>query len=319
MKKKYDAKWALVTGGSSGLGKALSEKLAQQGLNVVIAALGDDLLKSTTAELQAKYVFVIILPLVPVLTLLVGRYPECQFRAVPVDFNTSDLKGGDDYMKHIKEATKDIDVQVIFSNAGYIVMRGFMKTPIEKWLANMECNATSHLRIVHHFMTNMMEKKLRGCVVFTSSTVRHCSSAILSLPEAHPLLFYQISFLPAPANSLYAATKAFLVGLGGSIAMDGYSYGIDVMVANMGPMRTRFWEGKKILDVAKPFLLVESTPEDAADVMLSNVGRFWIRDHSALNAAMRLMVRVIDTNLLVGIQAAIKGYLPDARKNPELF
>jgi short-subunit dehydrogenase len=101
--------------------------------------------------------------------------------------------------------------------------------------------------------------------------------------------------------------------------MDGFSYGIDVMVANMGPMRTRFWEGKKILDVAKPFLLVESTPEDAADVMLANVGRFWIRDHSALNAGLRLLVRVIDTNLLVGIQAAIKGYLPDARKNPELF
>eukprot|EP01122_Echinamoeba_exundans_P011760 TRINITY_DN478_c0_g1_i1.p2 TRINITY_DN478_c0_g1~~TRINITY_DN478_c0_g1_i1.p2 ORF type:complete len:351 (+),score=104.15 TRINITY_DN478_c0_g1_i1:104-1054(+) len=279
LKKKYDAKWALVTGGSSGLGKALSEKLAQQGLNVVIAALGDDLLKNTTAELQAKY-------------------PECEFRAVPCDFNTSDLKGGNDYMKVIKEATKDIDVQIIFSNAGYIVMRGFMKTPIERWLANMECNATSHLRIVHHFMTNMMEKKLRGCVVFTSST---------------------ISFLPAPANSLYAATKAFLVGLGSSIAMDGFSYGIDVMVANMGPMRTRFWEGKKILDVAKPFLLVESTPEDAADVMLSNVGRFWIRDHSALNAGLRLLVRVVDTNLLVGIQAAIKGYLPDARKNPELF
>jgi NADP-dependent 3-hydroxy acid dehydrogenase YdfG len=56
LKKKYDAKWALVTGGSSGLGKALSEKLAQQGLNVVIAALGDDLLKNTTAELKAKYV-----------------------------------------------------------------------------------------------------------------------------------------------------------------------------------------------------------------------------------------------------------------------
>jgi NADP-dependent 3-hydroxy acid dehydrogenase YdfG len=101
---------------------------------------------------------------------------------VPVDFNTSDLKGGDDYMKHIKEATKDIDVQIIFSNAGYIVMRGFMKTPIERWLANMECNATSHLRIVHHFMTDMMEKKIRGCVVFTSSTVRPTLLVSISIP-----------------------------------------------------------------------------------------------------------------------------------------
>ena len=30
LKKKYNAKWALVTGGSSGIGKALTEKLAAQ-------------------------------------------------------------------------------------------------------------------------------------------------------------------------------------------------------------------------------------------------------------------------------------------------
>ena len=55
LKKRYNAQWALVTGGSSGIGKALCIRLLSQGLNVVIAALDDDLLKKTTAELKKAY------------------------------------------------------------------------------------------------------------------------------------------------------------------------------------------------------------------------------------------------------------------------
>jgi NADPH:quinone reductase-like Zn-dependent oxidoreductase len=42
--KKYTAEWALVTGGSSGIGYAIVQKLASQGINVVIVAYPDRLL-----------------------------------------------------------------------------------------------------------------------------------------------------------------------------------------------------------------------------------------------------------------------------------
>jgi NADPH:quinone reductase-like Zn-dependent oxidoreductase len=42
--KKYMAEWALVTGGSSGIGYAIVQKLASQGVNVVIVAYPDRLL-----------------------------------------------------------------------------------------------------------------------------------------------------------------------------------------------------------------------------------------------------------------------------------
>lgn len=93
-----------MTGGSSGLGKALVEKLASQGLNVVIAALGDKLLDETVAEMKAKY-------------------PNLEFRAVAVDLGKSDHATGNDYMKTIADATKDIDIQIVFNNAGYIVLK----------------------------------------------------------------------------------------------------------------------------------------------------------------------------------------------------
>merc|ERR1719198_2222396 len=46
LKKRYGADWALVTGASSGIGKALTVQLAEQGLNVVLVALDDALLQA---------------------------------------------------------------------------------------------------------------------------------------------------------------------------------------------------------------------------------------------------------------------------------
>jgi NAD(P)-dependent dehydrogenase (short-subunit alcohol dehydrogenase family) len=55
LKKKYKAEWALVTGGGTGIGKALSETLAKQGLNVVLVSLPDKFLEETVDELKKKY------------------------------------------------------------------------------------------------------------------------------------------------------------------------------------------------------------------------------------------------------------------------
>lgn len=55
LKDKYKCEWALVTGSSSGIGKVLTEKLCEQGLNVVMVALDDKLLEESHKEIVAKF------------------------------------------------------------------------------------------------------------------------------------------------------------------------------------------------------------------------------------------------------------------------
>ena len=169
LKKKYNAEWALVTGGSSGIGRAIADKLALQGLNVVIVAKEDELLKSSVASLQKLF-------------------PNQSFRAVGVDFTP-----GKDYLGSIKDATKDINIQIIFNNAGYIVTGFFDSQPLSKQLSNVECNATAAVSITHHYLSEMVKNKLKGCIVFTSSVS---------------------GYMPSPFSSMYGACCGHFVGLG---------------------------------------------------------------------------------------------------------
>lgn len=95
LKQKYNAEWALVTGASSGIGKAIVEKLCEQNTNVVLVALDNDLLHNTFDEVSAKY-------------------PKLKFIKVGCDLSQGD------YMTPIIDATKDIDVQLVFNNAGCV-------------------------------------------------------------------------------------------------------------------------------------------------------------------------------------------------------
>ena len=144
LREKYDAEWALVTGGSSGIGKAVAERLAAQGVNVVIAALDDELLASTTQELRKKY-------------------SAREIRAVGVNM------GRDGYLDDIIKATSDISVQLVFNNAGYITTGFFSNLELGRAMANYECNATAGVKITHHFVNRMLDEKKRGFVCFTSS------------------------------------------------------------------------------------------------------------------------------------------------------
>jgi len=161
LRKRYDARWALVTGASSGIGKALAEALAQQGLNVVLVALEDALLHDTFGELRE-------------------RYPAVEFRSVGVDLTRADGA----YIDSIDAATRDIHVPIHFLNAGFMVTGFFHDVPIAKHMANLQCNAVAGVRIAHHFLPKMYASKKPGLIVFTSSAAAIIPSPFTTLYSA---------------------------------------------------------------------------------------------------------------------------------------
>jgi short-subunit dehydrogenase len=239
LKKRYNAEWALVTGGGSGIGKALSFKLASQGLNVVVVTLDDDMLKATMKELKEAF-------------------PKLQFRSVGVN-----LAPGVNYMEKIKEATKDIHVPIIFNNAGFMVTGFLDQAPIGKLLTNIECNATAAVNVAHHFGTILVQKKKKGCIVFTSSVA---------------------GFIPTPFAAMYATTKAFVSQFAACMHIECKPLGIDVCAIHPSPVASNFYSKlDHKVDMIEAAAKNAVTPDSVTDDMLRSIGACALRDLGGTN------------------------------------
>lgn len=271
LKKKYDAQWALVTGGGSGIGKALCFKLASQGLNVVVVSLDDDFLKTTVKELQAEY-------------------PDLEFRPVGVTFSP-----GVDYMKAIKAKTKDIDVQIVFNNAGFIVTGFLDQAPIGKLLANVECNATASVNVTHHFVKILVEKKLKGCIVFTSSVA---------------------GFIPTPFAAMYASTKAFVSQFACSLHIEVQNLGIDVCAVHPSPVASNFYDKVdhkiELMEAAQKSAV---PPQKLPNDIFRSVGVCALRDLGSMAWGTRMGTFFLPYNFFTEMFTMAAPYLPDYKQH----
>lgn len=278
LKRKYQASWGLVTGGSSGIGKELVRKLLSQGLNVVVVARGEPIFDQTVKELKAQF-------------------PGQEIRQV--NANLSDSTG--EWMTEVKSATKDVDVQIVFNNAGYIITGFFEQQPVEAHLANFHCNLTANIRLTHHFYSEMISKKLKGCIVFTSSSA---------------------GFIPNPFAAMYGCTKAGVSELAASLAVEGKARGIDVHAVHPSPVNSRFTAGggnnvkvTKIgaIEMAYKFA---SGPEVLPDQIFSAIGRSPVMcDLGGTSVGMRLAVHFLGYNLMTYAFALAAPFMPDYKNN----
>ena len=53
LKKRYNGGWALITGGSEGIGLAIAEELAKEGFNLILVSRNMDKLESAKTKLSS--------------------------------------------------------------------------------------------------------------------------------------------------------------------------------------------------------------------------------------------------------------------------
>ncbi|GAB5410944.1 MAG: 3-oxoacyl-[acyl-carrier-protein] reductase [Chlamydiales bacterium] len=134
-----NGKHALVTGGTSGIGKAIALKFAEAGADVTILGTNQERAESTLKELQAIS-------------------SSQNFAAKIVNIGNSE---------EIRALAKEIQIDILVNNAGITRDKLFMAMKEEDWndVINVNLNAVYHL--THAFIRPMLKNK--GKIINISS------------------------------------------------------------------------------------------------------------------------------------------------------
>jgi short-subunit dehydrogenase len=179
-------------------------------------------------------------------------------------------------MEPVIAATEDIDVTLVFNNAGFITTGFFHKTPIGRSMANFNCNATAVLPITHHFLAKMIAKGQKGLMAYTSSSA---------------------GLVPNPLSVIYPSTKSFLTFFATSLAPEIKSKGVDVVVVHPSPMMTNFFQNSDGMSTLDSFKRFAVGPSVIADVVFNSAGRFVVRDQGLITIILRLVTKILDANI----------------------
>jgi short-subunit dehydrogenase len=143
IKNKFGT-WALITGASSGIGKEFAYQLASQGINLVLIARRENLLKELSEKLKKE-------------------------ANIKVNYLVLDLTSNN-IIERIEEATQGLDIGFVVSNAGGARMGAFHKIPRIDFETMIQLNVSAQMKISHWFTAQRIKEEKQGALLLVSST-----------------------------------------------------------------------------------------------------------------------------------------------------
>lgn len=182
--------WAVVTGASNGIGRAVAEQLAQRGLKLVLAARTTSALEQLAASLPTES------------------------RIVPVDLAQPYGPA------QLFDATSDLSCGLLVNSAGFGTGGEFLKSPLATELEMIDLNCRALAELSHCFGQRFATQRRGGLIqlgslvsyqgVAYSANYAATKAYVLSLGEAlaeelAPLNVHVLSVTPGPVATGFAA------------------------------------------------------------------------------------------------------------------
>jgi short-subunit dehydrogenase len=139
--KRYGP-WALVAGGSDGLGAAFAEELAGKGLNLLLVARRPGPLEETAARLRSRH--------------------GVQVRAVSLDLSN------EGFLAALKSEAADLEIGLLVCNAAAAHTARFLEAGPADLLPLLYTNCRAHLLLIRWMGEVMAQRRRGGIVVMTS-------------------------------------------------------------------------------------------------------------------------------------------------------
>lgn len=136
--------WALVTGASAGLGAEFARQLAQQGLNLALAARRKERLYDLAHELSEAH--------------------GIEALALSLDLAQAD------FLPTLARVTDSLEIGLLVNNAGFSLTGELTELPLERQVEMLHLNCRAPLILSHHY-GGLMRQRRRGGLIFVSSIV----------------------------------------------------------------------------------------------------------------------------------------------------
>jgi uncharacterized protein len=145
MISEWKGKWALVTGASAGIGKALAEQLALGGTNLVLTARRRDRLESLAQELRTKH--------------------KIQTEIFVADLTKTPAP------KEIFDFTegKRLAIDLLVNNAGFGQYGELHEVEVERLLEMVQVNCSAVLHLTRLYLPGMVAKRSGGVLIVAST------------------------------------------------------------------------------------------------------------------------------------------------------
>jgi uncharacterized protein len=135
--------WALIAGGSEGIGASFARKIAQQGVNVVVLARKPEPLAQVAQQIRQS--------------------SKAQVRTASVDLSAPDLSD------RVRELTADIEIGMVVYNAGAeSKMVPFLDRPRDELMRMIGVNVTGPTMLLYDMASRMRARRRGGIIVVGS-------------------------------------------------------------------------------------------------------------------------------------------------------